>query len=218
MYGYDWNDLQYIRDINSMTEEEGRQLGVGAVLLIPPHAGTYTPVPGQETPTPVATEPPTVVEAALTDPTVVDEGVIVAPTMTDTITIPTLAAPTAAAGAAPVPTSAVLPEWAVAAATWTPTQSNEQTAPPTPSSTPSAAAQTVAASNNAEWTMATFTPTPEPTAQAVAMSRDVESSDMPPSAIVVQTRTPPWLLAAVAVQTVLLLGAGFEFWRRSRKS
>lgn len=46
IYGYTWDDIQRIRDLNEMTEEQGRNLEVGAVLLIPPYEGTYTPTPG----------------------------------------------------------------------------------------------------------------------------------------------------------------------------
>ncbi len=46
IYGYTWDDLQFIRDLNEMTETEGRKLSIGAVILIPPWDGTYTPTPG----------------------------------------------------------------------------------------------------------------------------------------------------------------------------
>ena len=46
IYGYTWDDLPYIREINGFTEEQGRQLEIGAVLLVPPWEGTFTPTPG----------------------------------------------------------------------------------------------------------------------------------------------------------------------------
>ncbi|HRF96537.1 MAG TPA: CAP domain-containing protein, partial [Aggregatilineales bacterium] len=46
IYGYTWDDLGRIRELNHMTESEGRGLDVGAILLIPPADGTYTPTPG----------------------------------------------------------------------------------------------------------------------------------------------------------------------------
>ncbi|MCU0495926.1 MAG: CAP domain-containing protein [Anaerolineae bacterium] len=43
LYGYTWDDLPYIREINGLTEEEGRLLAIGGIILIPPFDGTYTP-------------------------------------------------------------------------------------------------------------------------------------------------------------------------------
>lgn len=56
IYGYTWAELPYIREINGFTEAQGRQLEIGAVLLVPPWEGTFTPTPGDA---PTATAQPT---------------------------------------------------------------------------------------------------------------------------------------------------------------
>ena len=81
IYGYTWDDLQSIRDLNEMTEVEGRQLSIGAVILIPPWDGTYTPTPG--TPQPTATDESLTPAAAHT----------VLPTLTPTDTLEAVETP-----------------------------------------------------------------------------------------------------------------------------
>ncbi len=55
LYGYTWDDLPYVREINELDETAGRNLEIGAVLLVPPQAGTYTPTPGEPSATPTHT-------------------------------------------------------------------------------------------------------------------------------------------------------------------
>lgn len=61
LYGYTWDDIPYMLEINGMTEDDIRSLEVGAIFLVPPYDGTYTPTPPQmtDTPTPQATFTPT---------------------------------------------------------------------------------------------------------------------------------------------------------------
>lgn len=58
IYGYGWDDLPAMMALNGVTDV--RDLEVGTVFLVPPHAGTYTPTPGgpSDTPTPVPTATP----------------------------------------------------------------------------------------------------------------------------------------------------------------
>ncbi|MBZ0277533.1 MAG: LysM peptidoglycan-binding domain-containing protein [Anaerolineae bacterium] len=51
IYGYTWDDIPAILALNGLTEADFRSLEVGSVILIPPQAGTYTPTPGEPTPT-----------------------------------------------------------------------------------------------------------------------------------------------------------------------
>ena len=44
-YGYQWDVLPTIRALNNRTQAEDGLLAPGDILLIPPKAGTYTPVP-----------------------------------------------------------------------------------------------------------------------------------------------------------------------------
>ena len=58
IYGYSWDDLPAMMALNGVTDV--RDLEVGTIFLVPPHAGTYTPTPGgpSDTPTPVPTATP----------------------------------------------------------------------------------------------------------------------------------------------------------------
>lgn len=73
LYGYTWDDIPYMMQVNGVADN--RSLQIGAIFLVPPHDGTYTPTPGdpsesatpepesaeeEVTPTPPATETPTV--------------------------------------------------------------------------------------------------------------------------------------------------------------
>ncbi len=60
IYGYSWDDLPYMREVNDM-EENDNLLQPGEIFLVPPADGTYTPTPGTPaTPTPTATASATV--------------------------------------------------------------------------------------------------------------------------------------------------------------
>jgi hypothetical protein len=55
IYGYTWGDIPGILSLNGLTQDDIRDLEIGAVLLVPPKAGTYTPTPG---------DPPTAIPSA----------------------------------------------------------------------------------------------------------------------------------------------------------
>lgn len=46
IYGYTWADIPGMLALNGMSEADYRDLDVGAIFLVPPHDGTYTPTPG----------------------------------------------------------------------------------------------------------------------------------------------------------------------------
>ena len=55
IYGYTWDDIPYMLTINDLGEEAARVLEIGAIFLVPPKAGTFTPTPvpdPSETPVP----------------------------------------------------------------------------------------------------------------------------------------------------------------------
>ena len=62
IYGYTWSDIPYMLEINDMTLDDIRLIQPGSVFLVPPKAGTFTPVPATPTATPTqsaqATAPP----------------------------------------------------------------------------------------------------------------------------------------------------------------
>ena len=55
IYGYTWEILPYMLDINGMTEDDVPYLEIGSVFLVPPQDGTYTPTFAAATETPRAT-------------------------------------------------------------------------------------------------------------------------------------------------------------------
>lgn len=193
IYGYDWDDLEYIRSINAMTEEEGRTLSVGSVLLVPPQSGTYTPTPG---------DPPTATPIQLTAPppgTVVSIGEILRRTVTPIPSVtpegPPDSTPVGVAQAeSPVLTQVVPPTTTPAplvTAGWI-----AATVTPAISDTPQAVAAVP------QGTPAEFEQVLEP---MVVDFRDAD--DGGPS---------PLLIVAIVLQIVLIGAAGVEFWRRSR--
>ena len=58
IYGYVWDDIQYMLELNGMTAQDRLLLQPGSVFLVPPHDGTYTPVPAA--PTETMTPPPAI--------------------------------------------------------------------------------------------------------------------------------------------------------------
>lgn len=57
IYGYTWDDIPYMLQLNGMTDADIRELEVGSVFLVPPYDGTYTPTPDTQ-PTEAATPLP----------------------------------------------------------------------------------------------------------------------------------------------------------------
>jgi len=55
IYGYTWDVLPYMLEINGMTEDDVPYLEIGSVFLVPPQDGTYTPTAAAPTRTPGAT-------------------------------------------------------------------------------------------------------------------------------------------------------------------
>ncbi len=144
LYGYTWDDVPYMLEINEMDEFSVRELKIGGVLLVPSADGTYTPTPSQPTAT-------------------------VTPLPTDTTTPTQTPTATALSEGQPPPSS---------------TSATLQ-----PSLTPTATPMTVAS-------------IPDDNQEALA---DPEQSRI----TVLQDRSP-WLLIAVGVQVILVLGAGIE--------
>lgn len=205
-YGYSWDDLERIRQLNELSEPQGRQLAIGSVLLIPPWDGTYTPTPGEPptiTPTPGAEQATEAAAAGSGNPEAVVE-LRISPTPTQ-----------------PVGTLAVVPEWVILtadAALEAAIDDDQVAANPPLITLPSP-------SNGQSWTAATVTPSPSPTPDGVAVAA---ANPADPGAamavaparevVVVQSGTSPWLIAAVMLQVVILGIAGVEFLRRSRRS
>jgi hypothetical protein len=55
IYGYTWDILPYMFEINGITEDDVPYLEIGSVFLVPPQDGTFTPTVAPATSTPKAT-------------------------------------------------------------------------------------------------------------------------------------------------------------------
>lgn len=191
MYGYGWADLQMFRDINSLTEAEGRRLAIGDLVKVPPADGTWTPAPGTPSPTPFvpATETPIPQEPTIT-PTITptDSAPYQFPTLTPMVLLPD---PTET----PQPTATH-----TASVTATPPQWAANTMTPSPTE-PDAVA--VVATESPEVVVARRSP--EESAELSSGGAADSSSG---------GGLPVWLIVAVVAQVVVLLVASLEYMRR----
>lgn len=227
IYGYTWDDLPYIRELNHMTEEQGRNLEVGAVLLVPPYSGTYTPTPGgpPENVEGSATEVANIADVPYTeDETVRQQFEAVStpqiiPLMPPSPTPEPVVVADASASNGVVVTSAVLPEW-VAETEVAPVVTPREDIPNPPivngNTTPDAAV------SSQNWTAATVTPVAGLT--EVAMVNDPQGDVNADT--VAQTNVAdeesgggisPMLYVIIGVQIGVVMMAGFEFIRRRGK-
>lgn len=206
IYGYTWDDLQYIRDLNGMTEPEGRNLEIGSVILVPPQSGTFTP-----TPVPVDFTPPAPETLVEIDPENLREADAVedsTPEVADSIVPSVTPLPTATATEVSngvVVTSAVVPEWAVQ--TNTADESMTSTVSPSPA-----------------WQAMTVTPQPPQIAMVIDPENPDTASLIEPAIVNVAVdegggndNTTPILYIAIALQSIIIVGAGVAFWRQNRR-
>jgi hypothetical protein len=193
LYGYTWDDVPYMLELNGITDV--RDLEIGAIFLVPPHDGTWTPTPGgtlvTETPAPALTaQAGLALDAAF-------EATLTAPPPTPTPPIGLAAeVPAAFLGdATPASTDlGILP---------TPTAQNVAMLPTT---TP-------------------LNVTPPPPVEVTAMVGGTQvalalTPDLAPVPQGVQRGESPvngWLIAAVGLQVVVIGLAAAEFWSRAKK-
>lgn len=233
MYGYGWGDIQMVRDLNEMTEPEGRNLAVGQVLLVPPWEGTYTPTPpvGDSSSSAATESQVTEIPLATSDSseeTPLPEVEFTIVTLPPSTPIPGLASPTPLSTSTPVPSSTPTPVLTStpvppsATPTLTATSTPVLTSTPVP---PSATPTLTTTVNATGWVAATFTPTPGAVAMAEPIGNDPAAGVSTENDITLISEDDPGeggppivLLVAVAVQVLLLGAAGFEFWRRGRRA
>lgn len=195
IYGYTWDDLPYMMQINGLSDV--RDLEVGSTFLVPSSAGTYTPTPDDRPPT--ETPIPTDIPPSITPFTVPSITPFVAVTNTPQAQDQVIPTPVIATAGAEMPPPSPGEEATITAvpeirATSIIATAGADVAPPMFDNndlTPSAGATVVAA-----------VPTP-------GDMRVVAASMQPRNA------TSTWLLVALAVQVVVLIGAGIEFGRRA---
>lgn len=205
-YGYDWADIGRIRDINSMTEADARWLDIGAIILIPPWEGTYTPTPGSpEPPTATPTAGPTNTEGPSPTPTITSTPTITytpSPTNTPTETLTFTPTPTLPEGVRPLAMSITTP-----------------TAPPTVTLMPTGEPMLLEPQ--------TFT-SASPTPLVVAQNNPDSGGLIAPVTTPPQTVNPPaqesdnspivpLLLIVVGLQVVFIGIAGLDFMARRRR-
>ncbi|MEP7291259.1 MAG: CAP domain-containing protein [Chloroflexota bacterium] len=191
IYGYTWSDLQNMMQLNGLSNV--RDLEVGSVFLVPPHDGTYTPAPGDAAGAP--TEPAPLDAAAVVEtvaPVETIDPTSQAITMIEATAVAVQSAALTAAPATITPFIApTLPADAAQANTIATADGNIQ--PPAFNSTATAETVQIAAVPT-EGTLRTTTATITP-----------------------RTNTTTWILIALGVQMVIVVGAGIEFGRRALK-
>ncbi len=164
-----------------------RDLEVGSIFLVPPKAGTYTPTPDERP----ATETPVPTD--------------VPPSLTPFI------APTAEA---PLDIATATPELPVDAATVTP-ESPQDAARVTLEISPTSAIATA----GANVAPPEFADSPTPGVTEIAALATPEDLRVTTAEVVPQPRSTiqTWIVIALAVQVVIVIGAGIEFGRRALK-
>lgn len=198
IYGYTWDDLPIMLDLNQMTWDDVRVLSVGQVFLVPPQSGTYTPSP----PPPAVTDAPTMTNTPVDiepDSTAFvptpfpedDQGNPVVESDPESVAV-AQAQPNDEQSALPPPAVFVL-----------------ETETPTPTITPSP----TATSDMVVRPLATST-------RATQVANANIPVDAPPATVATTSPSngiPSWLLVAIAVQVGVLLYAIAEFVRRMQR-
>jgi hypothetical protein len=189
-YGYTWDDLPALMELNELTDEDIRYLEIGEVILVPPKSGTYTPTASVEEGTAEATEP------AASDITVTPaDGIIPTPLTNEILPTPLEPSPISRMAEPTTESGLVLP------ATFVAPQNIRPTASPTRTLTPSVTPR--------QGVMVSTLPV-----ATTAMDRSVNTVQA--VSPVVHNRMPLWIIGAIAVQVGILGLATLEFFRRRR--
>ena len=115
IYGYTWQDIPYMLEINGMSADDIRLLKPGGIFLVPPKDGTFTPTPATPEARPSkAPASATITIAATAEPSVA--ATMPAPTANLQIGSAPTSAPVAVAGAEETLAALTLPGLLVAAA------------------------------------------------------------------------------------------------------
>lgn len=203
LFGYTWDDLQTMLDLNGFTDADIRALDVGQVVLVPPPQGTYTPTPIAEaeiTAEPESTPESTAESAndASSEPTAITNTDGILPAI-DTVD-----------GFEDIdsPDSSDTNPTATASPTALPTRTDIPTETPTISVSPTQTAiPTLAISSRSE-----LLPTATPL--AVAQANDLPSDEIALQAESPSSGPPLWLIIAVIAQVGVLVVACVQFIRQ----
>ncbi|MEO1287891.1 MAG: CAP domain-containing protein [Chloroflexota bacterium] len=204
LFGYTWDDLNNLLDLNELTEADITNMAIGEIILVPPPQGTYTPTPELDLteevevtaevtePAEIATDVPTVTNTANAENRVSD-GILPTP-MPESETVPTLEASVVAS-----PT--VIEEQVGQAVTFVAVTAS-------PSATQTATTIPTLQVNVAESTTIAQVASPTPTLIEEEASLATDNNQA----------TPLWLIGAIILQVGIFGYACFEGIRRWRKS
>lgn len=210
LFGYTWDDLNAMLDLNSFTDADIRSISVGQVVLVPPPQGTYTPTPlaieATEDVIPAETTSEVSAEATSEIVELAPTGII--PT-NDAPATPTQPANSQASGIIPTPdpnaeVNTVNSDEALGqpvtfvAVTASPTVVSTATAIPTLQINNQVTSVSVALVN---------TPIPISTDTLVVEASPANTSNNPPL----------WLIGAIVLQVGVLGFATIEYFRRQRR-
>lgn len=185
LFGYTWDDLNALLDLNQFTEADVTALDVGQIVLVPPPQGTYTPTPVLDptvtlTAIPSATDSP---QATANAPTAILQSTII-PTNESSVT------------SAIIPTA--IPQ--IATIEVTPETIGEELGQPV-----TYVAVTVSASP---------IPTLQVNSQPLVSATATPPIEEEPASEKNNSGPPTWLVAAIIAQIAILLYASFEYFRR----
>jgi Cysteine-rich secretory protein family len=218
IFGYTWDELPEVLALNNFTEADIRSLDVGQEILVPPHAGTWTPT----APAAEITSEATIAPEITAEVTLVAENSLQMETMAlnSEVSVTVTATPNNA-GILPTPSGS---NSFILAASPTIETAVEQIAPPAVFGGASPTSINLSSS-----------PSPSPT-QTLRVNDGMLISTLPASTSVAMLGTdiplnmasiapvtadangiPIWLIGAIVVQLGVLAYASFEFLRRMLK-
>lgn len=213
IYGYTWEDIPYMMQLNGLTDN--RVLQVGSVFLVPPHDGTWTPS-APTSPTAASTSEATaettpaadlgILGIAATPGAVAGITTDVPPSQTPSATptsdnAPRVATMSPATQPAGMVGGTAVGVVAVSAATFTPTPTATSEAQSALATAPTAAGTAIASGQAADGVVG-----------------DVYVAQQPTQTTPTQDNTLLTVLViAVLVQTIVIVIAGVEFFRRARR-
>ncbi len=216
-FGYTWDDLNTVLDLNEFTDADIRSLDVGQVVLVPPPQGTYTPTPLVE----------------VTEELITTESPSNTPIATATLMLAT-ESQSNQAPVTPISTTTPLDNSQTSGIIPTPDNSvqvaQQASASPTPTIIGEAIGEPVVFDASLPTATATLTqiPSPIPTLQinSVSVAEQATEIILIPTDIPIigdsnpaqPSNTPPmWLIVAIVLQVGILGFASVEYIRRMRK-
>lgn len=203
IYGYTWDDIPRMLELNGMNWDNARVLPLGAVFLVPPKAGTYTPSPNA----PIATESApftTTPDSSIALETNANPELQATPSPTEAQALALLVSPESIALEltailpSPNPSETATPEGLIAPEVF----SMAQLPSPSPTLSPMP---------------------PSPTAIAMIISTLPPANPLAQDALIEETTASPttglpaWLIGVILIQIGILAYASIEFIRRLRR-